>query len=110
MIADEFIPKGTKIWEFVEGLDISMSQEDFMNIPKLARDYFQHYGYRDRGTKNWMLGFDNDRFWNHSEQPNVVVKDKVVVAKADIQSGEEMTCDYRVFDDDWKSKLPNLAT
>lgn len=108
MIADEFIPKGTKIWEFVEGLDISLDQTAYSKLPKLAQDYFKHYGYLDRETKSWMLGFDNDRFWNHSDLPNTVDKGDIVIAKSDIQPGQEITCDYRTFADDWQAKLPHL--
>lgn len=105
MFADEFIPAGTIFWKLAPGLDLLFTKEEFAKLPQIAQGTIRHYGYLDIGTGNWILGFDNDRFMNHSEQPNITDKDNQVIAKVDINPGEEITCDYRKFDADWEFKL-----
>jgi SET domain-containing protein len=105
MFADEDIPKGTLFWEFQPGLDMVFTKEEFTALPAQAQATIRHYGYLDKGTEKWMLGFDNDRFMNHSENPNVTDLGGQVIIARDIAAGEEITCDYRVFDADWEWKL-----
>jgi hypothetical protein len=54
----------------------------------------------------YVLCSDNAKFMNHSDEPNVdsggVTED---VALRDIQPGEELTCDYRLFDAGSTGKL-----
>lgn len=45
-----------------------------------------------------VLCGDNARFMNHSFEPNCDDRTGVTFALRDILAGEELTCDYRVFD------------
>ena len=55
-----------------------------------------------------LSGSHDARYFNHSEEPNTVDLDGPegpTVAARDIQPGEELTCDYRLFDADVLVKL-----
>jgi SET domain-containing protein len=51
-----------------------------------------------------VLCIDNARFMNHADEPNTAgvhtagAIDGYDVATRDISKGEELTCDYRLFD------------
>ncbi|TSC68825.1 MAG: Nuclear protein SET [Parcubacteria group bacterium Gr01-1014_66] len=106
LFADEFIAKGTAVWRFTPSLDIKLTEEKFMHLPKLARDVFIYYGYHTPADHTWILPFNDSRFFNHSRNPNVgsveVPDDQegIQIALRDIKKGEELLCDYREFDVD----------
>ncbi|HZP74517.1 MAG TPA: SET domain-containing protein [Pseudolabrys sp.] len=96
VFAGELIPKGTKIWRFVEGFDHCYSASEFARLPKPARDFIEYYGYQIDGEI--LLTGDNDRHMNHAEQPNTCVRGAYTVARIDIPEGVEITADYRDFE------------
>ncbi len=96
VFADEFIPRGTKIWRFVEGFDRVYSAKKFAKLPKPARDYIKRYGYRADGEI--LFTVDHDCHVNHSDHPDTYLKNGYVIARCDIARGEEITNDYREFD------------
>ena len=96
VFAGEFIAKGTKIWRFVEGFDRVYSPKDFARLPKAAREFIRHHGYRVDGEI--LLTVDHDRHMNHSVRPNTYLKAGYAIARRNIRKGEEITNDYREFD------------
>lgn len=108
MFAAERIPTGTKFWEYLPGVDLSYSQDEFQELPEIAQLFIRHYGYLDKMSHRWMLGFDNDRYMNHSEDPHVREVAGQVVVVREIQPNEEITCNYREFDGDWEYKLRSV--
>jgi SET domain-containing protein len=96
VFAAEFIPKGTKIWRFVEGFDRAYSPKQFARLPKPARDFLKDYGYRVDGEI--LFTVDNDHYINHSDKPNTYLKSGYTIASRNIRKGEEITNDYREFD------------
>jgi len=96
VFAGEFIRKGTKVWRFVEGFDRAYSPRDFAKLPKPAREFIQHYGYRVDGEI--LLTVDNDHHINHSEDANTHWANGHIVASRDIPKGTEITNYYRLFD------------
>ena len=96
VFAAEFIRKETKIWRFVEGFDRFYSPKEFARLPKPARDYIKSYGYRVDGEI--LFTVDNDHYINHSDDPNTYLKNGYAIACRDIRKGEEITNDYREFD------------
>ena len=40
-------------------------------LPEHVRTFFERYGYLDRNVKRIILCFDDARFVNHSDTPNV---------------------------------------
>jgi|SRR3989344_2451342 len=106
LFAAQFIAKGTPIWKFTPGLDIKLTEEEFLQLPPLAQESVEHYCYRSVVDRTYVLVFDDARFFNHSKTPNVTSVDTpdesegMEVALHDIKEGEELLCDCREFDAD----------
>jgi hypothetical protein len=49
-IAKEFIPKGTIVYEFINGIDIKMSDEKFNNLNIVQQEYFKKLIEECRGN------------------------------------------------------------
>lgn len=103
LIAHEFIPKGTRIWEFKLGFDLKFTEEELQQLPLHARAQITYYSYFDPRSGIYVLSIDDDRFTNHSDNPNVDLDDDgdSSIAVRDIHVGEEITWDYRP----WLSQL-----
>jgi SET domain-containing protein len=70
--------------------------------------YLKNFSYLSRFTGVWVLPGDHDRYMNHSDEPNVGMNpngNTENLALRDIAAGEELTCDYRTFDAEWRGKL-----
>ena len=98
------IPKGTPVWRFERGLDMEFDPGIVETLPEHVRTFFSHYGYLDRNVKRIILCFDDARFVNHSDTPNVATdyaQDPygLDVALRDIAAGEEITMDYAGFEE-----------
>ena len=98
------IAKGTPVWRFATGLDMEFSPDIVNGLPEHVRTFFSHYGYLDRNVKRIILCFDDARFVNHSDTPNLATdyaQDRygLDVALRDIEAGEEITMDYAGFED-----------
>ena len=98
------IARGTAVWRFAKGLDMEFSPDIVNGLPEHVRTFFSHYGYLDRNVNRLILCFDDARFVNHSDTPNVAsdyTQDRygLDVALRDIAAGEEITMDYAGFED-----------
>ncbi len=106
IFADEFIPKGTRIWEYRSGVDSKLSEAFVRSLPAPAQTHMRNYAYKNRVTGEYVLCGDDARFFNHSDTPNtedlddsvLVEGEGVTIAARDIQPGEEIVSDYRTFD------------
>ena len=110
LFADQDIKAGTLIWQFVPPFDISIDRDIRNKIPEIARQQFLKYAFLSIKTGRYILCFDDDRFFNHSESPNVASSDiggeeGSAIALRDIELGEELTCSYLEFDADTLRKL-----
>jgi len=97
------IPKGTPVWRFERSLDMEFSPDIVPTLPEHVQTFFSHYGYIDRNVGRIILCFDDARFVNHSDRPNVATdyaQDPygLDVALRDIAMGEELTMDYANFE------------
>jgi hypothetical protein len=97
------IRKGAPVWRFAPGLDMTFEAGIVETLPPHVRTFFAHYGYLDRNVGRIILCFDDARFVNHSDMPNVATdyaQDAygVDVALRDIAAGEELTMDYANFE------------
>lgn len=103
LFAMQMIPKGALIWKFDSGIDILVSKEKYSSLSEIGKEFLDHYGYWSMEMDAYVCAADNHRFTNHSNNPNVGTvnagpgNDGQDIALRDIESGEEITVDYRVF-------------
>ena len=107
----EPVKKGDFTWKFVEGFDQTIGEEELENLSQNSKDYIQKYGYLSKRSGLYVLCFDDSRFMNHSEDPTTegyyhysLPFEGVDRATRDLEVGEELTCDYRTFENrklDW---------
>ena len=94
LIAQEFIPRGTRIWTFQEGFDLVIPEDELSELSEPARDQVIWYAYYEKSTKEYILSSDDDRFTNHSDTPNSANIGDDTYAIVDIEPGTEITWDY----------------
>lgn len=105
--ADEFIPKGTVIWRYIDGFDQKIAPEEMARLSEPAKATFLKYSYLSKKGNFYVLCFDDARFFNHSFSPNVIGingvdgEEAYDVAAHDIHPGDELTCDYGSFEIDF---------
>lgn len=115
LFADQFIPKGTTTWRFVPGFDLRVDPDDLLRLSEPARKLFWQYAYVDKRNNHYILCFDDERFINHSEDPNIIQKrvgreiEGREIAARDIEQGEELTVNYYDFDKDAERKLKGIG-
>ena len=101
------IKQGELVWAYDEGLDRRITLAEYEALPKRSQSFFLKYGnfMGDRVT----VSLDNTRFWNHSDNPNLVPgEDTRIVAARDIFPDEELTLDYRTTSDNpFRGFTPN---
>ncbi len=108
LFADEFIPKGTLVQKFIEGVDLELTPEVVDALPVPAKKIFLHYAYRNKITSKYILNSDDARFLNSSDNPNLIgdrLNKEADIAARDIEKGEGLTVDYRDFDADFEYKM-----
>jgi SET domain-containing protein len=98
------IVKGTPVWRFEKGLDMEFAPDFAAHFPEHVCAFFAQYGYVDRNLNRLILCFDDARFVNHSDAPNVgtdYAQDPhgLDLALHDIAAGEELTMDYAGFEE-----------
>lgn len=93
------LTKGQKIWEFDDLTEIVISKFDLQRAPDIFKEFVSTYGYYVESL-GVIINIDNSRFMNHSDNPNLIEIDGCNYATRDIEIGEELTCDYKVFDND----------
>src|SRR3954467_11256326 len=103
LFADQFIPQGTVIWEFHPVVDIKLTQEQIAALPEPCQEQVRRYTYREKESRLYVLCGDDARFLNHSDSHNCIdifnaEEGDLTVANRDIYPGEELTCDYALFD------------
>ena len=97
LFATEFIPKGSIVWEFVEGVDIKVSVDRVEKMSEAQQEYFEKYAWVE--DDYYYSSCDLTNFVNHSYQPNLKIIDEVMISLRDIYPGEELFENYAEFDD-----------
>lgn len=116
LFANQFISKGTVIWKFNPDLDLVIDDIQLANLPDIAKEQILHYDYFNLKTGKHVLCFDDARFFNHSENPNIIGVDSpyddegINTATRDIHKGEELTVNYKTYDAnfDYKMSAPGV--
>lgn len=99
LFAGQRVVAGAAVWRFAAPLDRIYTVAQVAALPPLARAYLARYGYRRRG--HIFLCGDDGRFVNHADLPTCIEGDDgASVAARDLAIGDELTEDYRSFDDD----------
>ena len=104
LYAAKRILRGTLVWTYQFPLDYRIPREGLLaKLPPMASLFAARY-WCFWGNEALVNG-DDARFMNHCDQPNVKALEKGLtldmVAVEDIEEGEEITTDYRDFDDTW---------
>ncbi len=103
LFADQKIAKGELVSKFNPDFDLYITADMYANLPQVAKQFFDHYGYWSSELNGYVCSTDNHRFTNHSIHPSVGTigakegDDGDDIALRDIEPGEEITVDYRVF-------------
>lgn len=111
LFADQFIPKGSRVWQWSDGFDIRMHPSELERLSQPALQIFLRYSYLSKRTGLYVLCFDNSRFLNHSDNPNLRdasasdSEEGIDIAARDIEPGEELTSNYHDFDAEMTRKL-----
>jgi len=93
------IPRGTVVWEFDQGLDVSVTETWLLSAHTVVKEWFHRVGWRHGVV--WYAAADYAGFINHDANPNLITgpgTDPLVAAR-NISPGEELTEDYASYDD-----------
>lgn len=101
VFAEEDIPEGAILWRFEPFLDRVINEQELGAMPDHLVDFIEIYSEYFPELGVLVLSGDNDRFTNHSDDPNTEVvlpngPEAHVRARRPIVAGEEITCDYNV--------------
>ena len=101
LVSVHAIPKGTFVYEDNPFFDILVSKEQVDSMEKVPRDFIEEHCSYSRKRNGYWVCVDNARFLNHSATPNLEWLSDIhkYITARNISAGEEMTCDYRKFDD-----------
>lgn len=112
LFAAERIPKGTYVWKFMPDLDIVKTKNEVNTLQPVIQDLFIRRAYLDSHKQKYVLSPDGSMFVNHSVHSNLVQDFSAdpygpEIAARDIEAGEELTENYRDYDDpsDFKKKM-----
>jgi SET domain-containing protein len=114
LFAAEPIKAGTVTWRFLPGFDQIFTDKQISTLPDVARAAIETYTYVHRQSGLFVYCLDNARFMNHADNPNTAgmhVQGSIEgydIATRNINEGEELTCDYRLFDAGFAKKIVAL--
>ena len=96
VFAKENIKRGQLIKEVRPDFEIEFNKDNLPKMPlALAKLIDTHAYERELGSKILVMGIDNEKYLNHSNNPSV--NDNGIALK-DIKIGDEITVDYKDFD------------
>lgn len=94
LFATTAIARSATVWKLHPKSFLTIGREEAALLPDCAFLFLRTYAtLRESG---WMLAWDNGRFINHSDGPNLIFDHAGnLIAARDIASDEELTEDYR---------------
>lgn len=96
LVATRPIPKGT-ITFVQDGLDIVISEDTYAKVDPGLLEYIEKYSYEDY-LGNRIVSWDLAKYMNHDDHANTLTTGYgFEVAVRDVEEGEELTDDYRIF-------------
>jgi hypothetical protein len=97
VFAKENANKGEKIKEVRPEFEVEFDINNLPRMPLAFAKFISSHGYeKELGSNIWIMGLDNEKYTNHSIDPSV--NDDGIALK-NIKIGDEITIDYRDFDD-----------
>ena len=97
VFSNQNVKKGERIKEVRPEFEIEFNSENLPKMPLSLAKFIDTHSYeRARGSNTLVIGIDNEKYLNHSEDPSV---DDDGIALKDIKIGDEITIDYKDFDD-----------
>lgn len=107
VFAAESIKKGAAVYQHNPRLDLILTATKFAKLDPRDQALITHYGGIDKRLGRYRLPYDDLRFLNHSEKPNLSYDEATdqIIALRDIESGEELTQDYCDFEDETDSRF-----
>jgi SET domain-containing protein len=100
LFADQDIAANTLIFEEGE-FTVKFSVDQYNSLPDIQRHFLDVYSYLRDGF--YHVSIENDRFMNHSDNPNTYEDGPKTYAFMDIKKGDELTCNYNEICEDFKS-------
>ena len=108
VFSKENVNKGEQIKEERPEFEIEFNKNKLPSMPlALAKLIDTHAYERKLGSGILVLGIDNEKYLNHSDNPSV--NDEGIALK-NIKIGDEITIDYKDFDDNIKTWLTRMHT
>ncbi len=106
LFAGQRVEKGQVLWRFVPGFDNLMTVEFVKGLPDMNQEFIRDNASLIPQMGAYLMCGDNDRFTNHSNDPNRQFvyespTDIYEVATREINPGDELTNDYSEFDDNF---------
>jgi len=103
VFSKENIKKGKRIKEVRPEFEIEFNKENLPKMPLSLSKFIDTHAYeRCLGSNTLVMGIDNEKYLNHSNDPSV---DDNGIALKDIKIGDEITIDYKDFDDNIQTWL-----
>ena len=97
VFAKENVKKGEKIKEVRSEFEIEFNSDNLPKMPLALAKFIDTHSYeRELGSKILVMGIDNEKYLNHSDDASV---DDEGYALKDIKIGDEITINYKDFDD-----------
>ena len=97
VFSNQNVKKGEKIKEVRPEFEIEFDSHNLPKMPLCLAKLINSHAYeRELGSKILVLGIDNEKYLNHSDNPSV---DDEGYALKDIKIGDEITINYKDFDD-----------
>lgn len=112
------IPNSKIVWIFKKDHDKRITKNEFLKLSNTDKEHLNKTAYFSPWSKFWVYPPNNDpaEYTNHSESNNLsVMFDKSVspepyfVANRDIKRGEELTNNYKEFDEMTRLSKPEWA-
>lgn len=105
LFAAEKISRGETVWRFDPRFDIAFPPSDIEQMAQLQKELLMRYAYLSTDTGVYIFCIDDARFMNHSSTSNNLdtvpfpgEAETRAVANRDIEAGEELTVNYKTFD------------
>jgi hypothetical protein len=104
LFADEFIPKGKKIWVFKYGFDLIITDDIIDGLPEHSKQFIFKYGFYN-SNYGYIMCMDDARYTNHSKTHNTKLEGTYLCAAINILKGEEILENYYSYDEHAHNKL-----